>query len=66
MNLHLLGTCLYPTDEDHRVSERIASLKGRRGILILYGLIRGVIALLFFCRIMLSILGKRSMVIKDR
>jgi hypothetical protein len=27
MNLHLLGTCLHPNDEDHRVSERIAALE---------------------------------------
>jgi hypothetical protein len=27
MNLHLPGTCLHPTDEDHRVSERIVALE---------------------------------------
>jgi hypothetical protein len=27
MNLRLLGTCLNPTDEDHRISEQIASLE---------------------------------------
>jgi hypothetical protein len=27
MNLRLLGTCLYPTDEDRRVSEQIAALE---------------------------------------
>jgi hypothetical protein len=32
--------------------------KGRRGIPILYGLIRGIAAPLFFCRIALSILGE--------
>jgi hypothetical protein len=27
MSLHLPGTCLYPTDEDHRVFKRIAALE---------------------------------------
>jgi hypothetical protein len=27
MNLHLLGTCLHPTDEDRRVSEQIAAFE---------------------------------------
>jgi hypothetical protein len=27
MNLRLLGTCLYPADEDHRVAKRIAALE---------------------------------------
>jgi hypothetical protein len=27
MNLRLLGTCLYPADEDRRVTERIAALE---------------------------------------
>jgi hypothetical protein len=38
--------------------------KGCRGIQILYGLTRGVAALLFFYRIALNTLGKLSMVVK--
>jgi hypothetical protein len=39
--------------------------KGRRRIPKLYGLIRGIAAPLFFCRIALSTLEKRLMVVKD-
>jgi hypothetical protein len=39
--------------------------KGHQGIQILYGLICGIAAPLFFWSIVLSILGKRSMVVKD-
>jgi hypothetical protein len=27
MNLHLLGTCLHPADEERRVAERITALE---------------------------------------
>jgi hypothetical protein len=40
--------------------------KGCRGIQILYGLTRGIVALLFFYKIALNTLGKLLMVVKDR
>jgi hypothetical protein len=65
MNLRLLGTCLCPADEDHRVASESRLWKRYRRIQILYGLTRGAVALLFFYRIMLNTLGKLSMVVKD-
>jgi hypothetical protein len=60
-----LGSCLNPIDEERQILSKLRLLRGHHLTPTPFGLIRDVVALLFFCRIMLNISESRSIVVRN-